>query len=159
MSRVRATGATSGAPITRNATARWAAEILVQKNLGYVIPTAKQKKNLAVAFVNRGMIVYGRAFDIIRLSSPVNLNEVGEIERHLDRVTLYEIKSTAKGVRSNFDGHFFSVSGAEVLVSQSLKSQFKFVFVNVNTGKHLELTLPQMFGRAKGMYSAWSISF
>ncbi len=159
MLRLHATDVGRGAPTTRNTTARRAAEILVEKNLGYVIPTARQKKNLTVAFVNRGMIVYGKAFDIVRLSSHVDLNDIGEIERHLERVTLYEIKSTAKGVRSNFDGHFFSLSGAEVLVSQSLKGQFKFVFVNVNTGEHLELSLSQMFARAKGMYSSWSISF
>jgi len=157
--RVRATAVIADAPTRRNTTARRAAEILVRKGLGYVVPTGKQKKNLAVAFVKRDMIVYGKAFDIVRLSVPVDLDHIEEIERHFDNVTLYEIKSTAKGARSNFEGHFFSLSGAEVLVSQSLKSQFKFVFVNINTGDHLELSLSQMFARAKGIYPGWSIMF
>ncbi len=157
--RVRATAVMADAPIRHNTTARRAAEILVRKDLGYVIPTGKQKKNLAVAFVKRDMIVYGKAFDIVRLSAPVDLDHIEEIERHLENVTLCEIKSTAKGARSNFEGHFFSLSGAEVLVSQSLKTQFKFVFVNINTGDHLELSLSRMFARAKGIYSGWSISF
>jgi len=157
--RVRARAVKADAPTTSNTTARRAAEILVQKDLGYVIPTGKQKKNLAVAFVKRDMIVYGKAFDIVRLSVPVDLNYVEEIERHLEHVTLYEIKSTAKGVRRAFEGHFFSLTAAELLVSQSLKSQFKFVFVNINTGDHLELSLSQMFARAKGIYPGWSVSF
>jgi hypothetical protein len=57
--------------------------------LGYVVPTGKQKKNLAVAFVKRDMIVYGKAFDIVRLSAPVDLDHIEEIERHLEDVTLY----------------------------------------------------------------------
>lgn len=157
--RVRATAVVADAPTTRNTTARRAAEILVQKDLGYVIPTGKQKKNLAIAFVKRDMIVYGKAFDIVRLSAPVDLDDIEEIERHLERVTLYEIKSTAKGVKSNFAGHFFGLTAAEMLVSQSLKSRFKFVFVNINTRNHLELSLSQMFARAKGIYPTWSILF
>ncbi len=157
--RARATAVIADPPPRRNTTARRAAEILVRKDLGYVIPTGKQKKNLAVAFVKQDMIVYGKAFDIVRLSAPVDLNDIAEIEQHLANITLYEIKSTSKGVRREFEGHFFSLTAAEILVSQSLKAQFKFVFVNINTGEHLELTLSQMFARAKGIYPGWSICF
>jgi dienelactone hydrolase len=95
--RVRATAVTADTRTRRNTTARRAAEILVQKDLGYVIPTGKQKKNLAVAFVKRDMIVYGKAFDIVRLSVPVDLDHIEEIERHLENVTLYEIKGGKHG--------------------------------------------------------------
>ena len=105
------------------------------------------------------MIVYGKAFDIVRLSGQVDLNHLEEVERHLERVTLYEIKSTAKEVGADFEGYFFGLTAAELLVSQSLKSRFKFVFVNILTGVHLELSLSQMFARAKGIYPTWSILF
>src|SRR5436305_15343595 len=59
-----------------NQTARKAAQILVEKSAGFFIPTAKQKKNLVIAFVKQDMIEYGKAFDILRLSSPVNLDEL-----------------------------------------------------------------------------------
>jgi hypothetical protein len=144
---------------TGNITARRAAEILVGKGLGFAIPTAKQKKNLVVAFAKRDMIVYGKAFDIVRLIGQVDLNDLGEVERHLKQLTLYEVKSTVKECGDDFNGHFFSLTAAEILVSQSLREQFKFVFVNVHTGNHLELTLSQMFARAKGIYPGWSISF
>ena len=142
-----------------NTTARRAAEILAAKGLGFAIPTAKQKKNLVVAFAKRDMIVYGKAFDMVRLSGQVDLNHLEEVERHLERVTLYEIKSTAKEVGTGFEGYFFGLTAAELLVSQSLKSRFKFIFVDINTGNHLELSLSQMFARAKGIYPTWSILF
>src|SRR5438094_32491 len=113
-----------------NTTARRAAEVLVGKGLGFAIPTAKQKKNLVVAFAKRNMIVYGKAFDVVRLSEQIDLNDLQDIEQHLEGVTLYEIKSTAKEVGKDFEGYFFAVTAAELLVSQSLKSHFKFVFVN-----------------------------
>jgi hypothetical protein len=157
--RVRATPAIAAARPTGNATARRAANLLIEKGLGFAIPTAKQKKNLVVAFAKRDMIVYGKAFDVIRVSGQVDLNDWEEIERHLEQLTLYEIKSTAKGRASDFKGHFFSLTAAELLVSQSLKNRFKFVFVNVHTGDHLELSLSEMFARAKGIYPGWSIVF
>lgn len=144
---------------TGQTTARRAAEILAAKSLGFVIPTVKQKKNLVIAFAKRDMIVYGKAFDIVRLAGQIDLDHLEEIERHLERVTLYEIKSTSKEIEAGFKGYFFGLTAAELLVSQSLKSQFKFVFVNINTGNHLELSLSQMFARAKGIYPTWSILF
>jgi hypothetical protein len=148
-----------GARQTGNATARRAAEILVSKGLGFTIPTAKQKKNLVVAFAKRDMIVYGKAFDVVRLAARVDLNDLEDVERHLEQLTLYEIKSTVKEHGDDFKGHFFSLTAAEILVSQSLREQFRFVFVSTRTKSHLELTLSEMFARAKGIYPGWSISF
>jgi hypothetical protein len=105
--RVRGSAATGGARPTGNTTARRAAEVLIGKCLGFAIPTAKQKKNLVVAFAKRDMIVYGKAFDVVRLSGQVDLNDLEEVERHLEQVTLYEIKSTAKECGSDFRGYFF----------------------------------------------------
>ncbi len=157
--RAPATAAVAGIRPTGSATARRAAQVLIEKGLGFAIPTPKQKKNLVIAFAQRDMIVYGKAFDVIKLSGRVDLNNLEDVQRHLERVTLYEIKSTAKKRGGDFRGHFFSLTAAEVLVSQSLKGRFKFVFVNVQTRNHLELSLSEMFGRAKGIYPSWSIAF
>jgi hypothetical protein len=141
-----------------NATARRAAQILVEKNEGFFIPTAKQKKIIVVAFVKQDMIVYGKAFDIVRLSSAVNLDDPAEVESKLDKIQLIEIKSTNKvGIGADFKKYFFGLTGAEVLVAQSLKKQFKFALVNTLTNAHIELDLAEMFGRAKGIYPTWSI--
>lgn len=140
-------------------TAKKAAAILVGKDLGFTVPTAKQKQNLLVAFAKKNKVIYGKAFDIVRLSAPVNLSDLADIEKSLHKVTIFEIKSTKKTLRSDFSKYFISLSTAEVLVAQSLKKHFRFVFVNTATGEHLELDLAGIFSRAKAIYPTWSISF
>jgi len=90
-----------------NTTAQRAGNILVAKGLEFVLPTGKQKKNLVVAFAKRDKIVYGKAFDIIKLSGRVDLDSLEKIESKLDRITLYEIKSTARDLEPDFKGYIF----------------------------------------------------
>ncbi len=147
-------------PLQRGSTtASKAAKLLVAKNIGYVIPTASQKKNLVVAFAKRDMIVYGKAFDVVHLKGPVDLNSLEEVESRLDEIVLCEIKSTNQDLPVDFRGYFFGLTAAEVLVSQSLKARFRFIFVNTITGAHLELPLNEVFAKARGIYPTWSIMF
>lgn len=139
-------------------TAKKAAGILVAKKMGFVVPTAPQKLNLLVAFAKKGKVVYGRAFDIIRVTGSVNLDDLASVETNLHRVIVFEIKSTKKRLQTDFSSFFFGLTGAEVLVAQSLKKQFKFVLVNTVTGEHMVISLAQIFARAKGIYPTWSIS-
>ena len=140
-------------------TAKKACAILVAKETGFVVPTAKQKANLLVAFAKDGKVIYGKAFDIVKLSASVDLDNLVDVERNLKDLVVMEIKSTRKKIKPDFSGFFFGLSGAEVLVAQSLKAQFRFAFVNTTTGEHMELTLVEMFAKAKGIYSTWSIRF
>jgi len=39
-----------------------------------------------------------------------------------------------------------------MLVAQSLKHRFKFAFVNVNSGAHLEHSMAKIFVRARSVY-------
>lgn len=140
-------------------TAKAAAAIHVGKKAGFLIPTAKQRQNLLVAFAKRGKVVYGKAFDVVRLAKAVDLGDLAAVEKHLEQITVFEIKSTRKKLRSDFSGYFFALTAAEVLVAQSLKKQFGFVLVNIGTSEHLEISLSEIFARAKGIYPTWSISF
>jgi hypothetical protein len=140
-------------------TAKKAAAILVSKNLGFVVPSARQKQNLLVAFAKKGKVVYGNAFDIVKLSGPVALDDLPDLEKTLDKITILEIKSTKKTLSPDFSKFFFALTAGEVLVAQSLKKQFRFVFVNTATGEHLEMNLQEIFARARGIYPTWSISF
>lgn len=142
-----------------SATAGKAALLMVAKGIGYLIPTAKQKKNLVVAFAKRDMIVYGKAFDVVRITEPLDLDLLDEVEANLSKIVLCEIKSTKKNVAEDFRGYFFGLTAAEVLVAQSLKAQFRFIFVNNVSGAHLELQLNEVFAKARGIYPTWSISF
>jgi hypothetical protein len=142
-----------------NTTAAIAARMLVAKDLGYVIPTPRQKKNLVVAFAKKDKIVYGKAFDVLHMKRLVNLDSLSEVESRLDDVLVCEIKSTNQKLPDDFRGYFFALTAAEVLVAQSLKQRFRFIFVNITTGKHLELPLNEVFAKARGIYPTWSISF
>jgi hypothetical protein len=142
-----------------SATAGKAAQMLVKKKLGYLVPTAKQKKNLVIAFAKRDMIVYGKAFDVLRLSQSIDLDSLPEVEANLGEIIVCEIKSTKKDVSADFRGHFFGLTAAEVLVAQSLKAQFRFIFVNTVSGAIMELQLSEIFAKARGIYPTWSISF
>ena len=96
---------------------------------------------------------------MVKLSAPLDLNELAEVEKHLEHIRVFEVKSTRKKLRSDFSGYFFALTAAEVLVAQSLKKQFGFVLVNTGTGEHLEMSLSEIFARAKGIYPTWSICF
>lgn len=147
-------------PLTSGSgTAKRAAEVLVAKNAGFFVPTSNQKKNLVVAFAKKDMVVYGKAFDIVRLSSDLELDSLEEVEANLDKIQIFEIKSTRKEIPADFSGYFFALTAAEVLVAQSLKKYFKFIFVNVNTGDFLEMDLKEIFAKSRGIYPTWSILF
>jgi hypothetical protein len=145
--------------LSGSATAKKAVAILTRKTGDFVLPTPRQKKNLVVAFAKNDMIIYGKAFDLVRLKGAVNLDVVEDVERCFELITILEIKSTRKALPDNFAGFFFALTAAEVLVAQSLKQRFRFVFVNTNNGSYFELGLNEIFARARGIYPTWSIMF
>jgi len=118
-----------------------------------------QKRLLLVEFAKRNLVVYGKAFDIVKLREPVDLDDAFDVSRKIEKITLCEIKSSRRKLPEDFRGYFFALTAAELLVAQSLKNRFKFVLVNTVTRAHIELTLPELFGRARGVYPTWSIMF
>jgi hypothetical protein len=109
--------------------------------------------------VKQEKIVYGKAFDVVRLTGKVDSDSLEDVEAKLAQILFCEIKSTKQDFDDEFRGYFFGISAAEVLVAQNLKEQFRFIFVNTITGAHLELKLNEVFARARGIYPTWSISF
>jgi len=147
------------AEASRNQTAKRAAQILLRSNSAFVVPTARQKRLLLVEFARRNLVVYGKAFDIVKLAGTVNLDDAAEIERNLDKIVLCEIKSSGRKLPEDFRGYFFALTTAELLVAQNLKQRFKFILVNTATSAYVELSLQELFGRARGIYPTWSIMF
>jgi len=149
-------------PSSRQGTAMKAIKILTELNQGYIKPNAKVRLNLLIAFAKKNKVVYGKAFDVIRVkdSSKVNLEDLQDVENNLANIIIYEVKSTnKKAVKPDFERYFFGLSTAELLVAQNLRNHFKFVFVNIITNEVLELSLKQVFEKAKGIYPVWSIQF
>ena len=97
-------------------------------------------------------MLYGRAYDIIKISGqePLDLNDEQDIENQFGRITIYEIKSTTRELNDQFEGYFFALTTAELLVAQSLKNKYRFVFVNTTTKYVLEKTLQEVMQSATG---------
>lgn len=145
---------------TNQQTAKLAGEILRDSALGFVIPTARQREAILVAFVRAGFIVYGKAFDVVRAEGAIDLEDEHDIRKNINSVVLYEIKSTSKKTGSaDFRRHFFSLSTAELLVAQNLGKRYRFVFVNTHTRAFVEMTLQEVLARARGIYPMWAIQF
>ncbi len=144
---------------SRNQTAKKAAQILLRSNSGYFVPSAEQKRRLLVEFARKNLVVYGKTFDVVRLSARVDLDDIADIGRNLDKIVLCEIKSSNRVLPEDFKGYFFALTTAELLVAQNLKDRYRFIFVNTGTGAFMELTLQEIFGRARGIYPTWSIMF
>ena len=96
---------------------------------------------------------------MLKLTGKVDLDSPEDVENNLAQIVICEIKSTKQKFQDDFRGYFFGLTAAEVLVAQSLKDQFRFIFVNTVTGSFLGLKLSEVFAKARGIYPTWSISF
>jgi len=145
---------------TGRGTARRAISILLAKGQGFHEPSALERRNLCVGFAKVGKVLYGAAFDAIRLAGEVDLGCHESIEQNVDLITVYEVKSTNRPkLDAAFSGYFFDLTTAELLVAQSLGDSYRFAFVNTITGEHLELALSEVFGKARRIYPKWAVLF
>lgn len=141
-------------------TAKKAVQVLVSKGEGFHEPTRAERDALLVGFAMHRKVLYGAAFDVIRLSRSVDLTDPAAISANMDAITVYEIKSTNRTkMGPDFKGYFFNLTTAELLVAQSLGKQFRFAFVNILTEDYADLGLNELFGKAKAIYPAWHIKF
>ena len=141
-------------------TAIKAIDILVKKDLNFFEPTKKQRMNLAAVYARKNMILYGRAFDVVKAKKKIDFDSEEDILKNIDSIVIYEIKSTnRKDMRKDFKNYFFDLTTAELLVAQSLKEKFKFIFVNTVTKDFMELSVEQVFGKAVKIYPKWAIRF
>ena len=150
------------ATATGQGTAKEAVNLLLARGEGYIKPTANARRHIAMAFAGCGFVVYRKTNDLVRVRPGVSIEfeELASVEQHIDDITLYEVKSTRRGLRADFSGYFFAITAAELLVAQSLKEErFRFVFVDNRSGHVLDLSLSEIFARAKGIYPTWSIRF
>lgn len=140
-------------------TAAAARALLCKGDPQFRVLTGPQKTKIVVAFARRGMVVYGQAFDLVHCDPQANLVDDTDMARVLPSLRLYEVKSSSRTLKPGFAGYFFSFSTAELLVAQSLGENFRFAFVNIHSGEVLDLSLREVFARARAIYPSWSIKF
>jgi hypothetical protein len=136
--------------------------MLVKGDPAFRVPSKAQRRNLAMAFAAEDKVVYGRAFNAVRIAPgcEVDLDDLDSVRASLSEVVLYEIKSTNRpAVGEDFRGYFFALTTAELLVAQSLGSRFRFLLVHTLTGHRLELSLQDLYKKARGIYPGWSVQF
>lgn len=146
-----------------HATAKRAAKFLEEKH-GFVAPSRSQRTNIAMAFAAKDKVVYGKAYDLIRITEgvKVDLDDLDDVRTRLADIVLYEVKSTAKkSVKDEFRGYFFSLTTAELLVAQTLGDSFRFAFVHMGreVPVYEERTLREVYSKARAIYPTWSIQF
>lgn len=108
----------------------------------------------------RGKTLYGAGYDMVWLEGDVDLTEAEAICEAIDAISICEIKSTNRHtIGDDLRGYFFNITAGELLTAQSVGEKFRFVFVNVVTGRHQVLGLNDVFGKARGLYPAWHIRF
>ncbi len=141
-------------------TAKKAVQILLELNQGFHEPSRLERNALLVGFAMHQRVLYGAAFDVVRLSEPVDLTDPEAIAGSIDAIDIYEIKSTNRPTMDeSLKGYFFNITAAELLVAQSLGSKYRFVFVNTMTGSWQEKNLAEVFGSSRAIYPAWHIRF
>jgi hypothetical protein len=121
---------------SNQATANKAKAILCESP-GFRDVSGAERSAIAAAFAARNFVVYGKAFDLVKVADPeLDLSDPALLHEAIARgeLTLVEVKSTSADRDEEFRGHFFSMSTAELLVAQSLGDRFKFAFVNTRTG-------------------------
>lgn len=131
----------------------------------YKTPTADERRALLRVFAGKEKVLYGKAFDIVRINkekSEVDVMTEEWIEAHLSAIAIAEVKSTnRKLIKPDFRGYFFALTAGELLVAQSLAEQYIFLFVNIHTpnATPLALSLQEVYSKAKAVYPTWSIRF
>ena len=140
------------------ATERSAKRILCEGDCRYRIPTPAQRQALLVGFAMCGKPLIGKAYDAVRLEADVDLDSAEDIASKNASIVVVEIKSTNRsGVGPDLSGYFFNITASELTIAQTLKDQFRFVFLNIIRGDWIELTLGEVLARAKAMYPAFHI--
>jgi hypothetical protein len=146
--------------VTGQSTARRAAKLLVASDSRYVEPTRQERDAMLVGFAMHRKVLYGAAFDLVKLDADIDLSDPEAIAANIDAIQVIEVKSTnQERIGDDLKGYFFDLTNAELLVAQKLGEQFKFVFVNIISERWQEMSINEVFGRAKAIYPSMHIRF
>ncbi|RED16713.1 uncharacterized protein DUF3883 [Parasphingopyxis lamellibrachiae] len=115
---------------------------------------------MLVGFAMHRKVLYGAAFDLVKLDADIDLSDPEAIAANIGAIQVIEVKSTnQERIGDDLKGYFFDLTNAELLVAQKLGDQFKFVFVNIVSGRWQEMSINEVFGRAKAIYPSMHIRF
>ena len=134
---------------SRNQSAERIAINTLLKNPKFKELTAKEKNTLFVAYARKNKVVHKRAFDLIRISAKIDFSSEASIMENIENITFIEVKSTKMSKDVNFSGQFFGLTMREMIMGQTYKNKYQFIFVDVTSENTLEMDLKKLYSRMK----------
>ena len=135
--------------VSRNQSAERIAINTLLKNPKFKELTAKEKNTLFVAYARKNKVVHKRAFDLIRISAKIDFSSEVSIMENIENITFVEVKSTKMSKDVNFSGQFFGLTMREMIMGQTYKNNYQFIFVDIINGNTLEMDLKKLYSRMK----------
>ena len=135
--------------VSRNQSAERIAINTLLKNPKFKELTAKEKNTLFVAYARKNKVVHKRAFDLIRISAKIDFSSEASIMENIENITFIEVKSTKMSKDVNFSGQFFGLTMREMIMGQTYKNNYQFIFVDITNGNTLEMDLKKLYSRMK----------
>ena len=132
---------------SRNQSAERIAINTLLKNPKFKELTAKEKNTLFVAYARKNKVVHKRAFDLIRISAKIDFSSEASIMENIENITFIEVKSTKMSKDVNFSGQFFGLTMREMIMGQTYKNKYQFIFVDVTSENTLEMDLKKLYSR------------
>ena len=111
--------------------------------------TAEEKNTLLVAYARKKKVVHKKAFDLIRIPNKIDFSSESSIMKNIENITFIEVKSTKMSKDVNFSGQFFGLTMREMIMGQTYKNKYQFIFVDVTSENTLEMDLKKLYSRMK----------
>ena len=111
--------------------------------------TAEEKNTLLVAYARKKKVVHKKAFDLIRISAKIDFSSESSIMKNIENITFIEVKATKNAKDAKFSGQFFGLTMREMIMGQTYKNKYRFIFVDVTSENTLEMDLKKLYSRMK----------
>ena len=111
--------------------------------------TAEEKNTLLVAYARKKKVVHKKAFDLIRISGKIDFSSESSIMKNIENITFIEVKATKNAKDAKFSGQFFGLTMREMIMGQTYKNKYRFIFVDVTSENTLEMDLKKLYSRMK----------
>ncbi len=111
--------------------------------------TAEEKNTLLVAYARKKKVVHKKTFDLIRIPNKIDFSSESSIMKNIENITFIEVKATKNAKDAKFSGQFFGLTMREMIMGQTYKNKYRFIFVDVTSENTLEMDLKKLYSRMK----------
>ncbi|MBX3378239.1 MAG: hypothetical protein KF678_14690 [Phycisphaeraceae bacterium] len=132
------------------------------REIGYIRPTAAQRKVIAETFASQGIKIHTQEFDVVEARHADKLKSVAALSTVLHELSLFEVKSCGAGrkatVSAGFKSFGFTLTSKEKYNADTLGDRYRFIFFNLRTSTHRVCRLQDFFcDNMARIYQTWSV--